>query len=211
MPDGDDTAGALLALTVLGDDPETRTAATAGARWLVDLQNSDGGIPTFCRGWGRLPFDQSSPDLTAHALRAWQAWRWVDPRIDGAMERAIRYLVQCQRGDGSWIPLWFGNPWRADQTNPVYGTARVLQCGDLLPHKTRQRGQQFLYSIQQEDASFGTIEDTALAVAALGDARGARWLEERVDFAPSPIGLYFAKLWYSEKLYPLIFTVAALR
>jgi squalene-hopene/tetraprenyl-beta-curcumene cyclase len=27
---------------------------------------------------------------------------------------------------------------------------------------------------------------------------------------PSPIGFYFAKLWYYEKLYPIIFTVAAL-
>ena len=27
---------------------------------------------------------------------------------------------------------------------------------------------------------------------------------------PSPIGFYFAKLWYFERLYPLIFTVAAL-
>jgi squalene-hopene/tetraprenyl-beta-curcumene cyclase len=27
---------------------------------------------------------------------------------------------------------------------------------------------------------------------------------------PAPIGFYFAKLWYYEKLYPLIFTVAAL-
>ena len=26
----------------------------------------------------------------------------------------------------------------------------------------------------------------------------------------APIGLYFAKLWYYERLYPLIFTVAAL-
>ena len=29
-------------------------------------------------------------------------------------------------------------------------------------------------------------------------------------FDPSPIGLYFAQLWYAEKLYPLIFTVGAL-
>ncbi len=27
---------------------------------------------------------------------------------------------------------------------------------------------------------------------------------------PTPIGFYFAKLWYFEKLYPMIFTVAAL-
>jgi len=29
-------------------------------------------------------------------------------------------------------------------------------------------------------------------------------------FPPSPIGFYFANLWYYEKLYPIIFTVAAL-
>ena len=27
---------------------------------------------------------------------------------------------------------------------------------------------------------------------------------------PSPIGFYFAKLWYYERLYPMVFTVAAL-
>lgn len=210
VPDGDDTAGALLALAVLGDDPEIRTAATAGAGWLIDLQNRDGGIPTFCRGWGTLPFDQSSPDLTAHALRAWQTWRTVDPRIERAMERAVRYLVREQRPDGAWVPLWFGNPWTEDQTNPVYGTARVLKCGDLLPAAARHRGTQFLASMQQPDGSFGTIEETALAVSVTGDERGMRWLSERTDMTASPIGLYFAKLWYYEKLYPLIFTVAAL-
>ena len=211
VPDGDDTSGALLALAVLGDDAEIRAAATAGVAWLIDLQNRDGGIPTFCRGWTKLPFDQSSPDLTAHALRAWQTWRSLDPRIDQVMARAVRYLLTCQQPDGSWIPLWFGNPWNANQANPVYGTARVLECGDLLPAEARQRGERFLRSRQREDGSFGTIEETALAVAALGDTRGARWLAERDAFDPSPIGLYFAKLWYSEKLYPLIFAAAALR
>ena len=37
---------------------------------VVGLQNRDGGLPTFCRGWGTLPFDRSGCDLTAHALRA---------------------------------------------------------------------------------------------------------------------------------------------
>ena len=27
---------------------------------------------------------------------------------------------------------------------------------------------------------------------------------------PSPIGFYFAKLWYYERLYPLIFTVSSM-
>ena len=214
VPDGDDTAGALLALSVLDDGdnaPDIRTAATAGVKWLLGLQNNDGGIPTFCRGWGTLPFDRSSPDLTAHALRAWREWQFLDPRIDNAMDRAVDHLVRAQQPDGSWIPLWFGNPWTADQTNPVYGTARVLECGDLLPADATRRGKRFLYSVQQEDGSFGTIEDTALAVSVLDDERGARWLQERPDFEASPVGLYFAKLWYSEKLYPLIFSVSALK
>jgi squalene-hopene/tetraprenyl-beta-curcumene cyclase len=41
------------------------------------------------------------------------------------------------------------------------------------------------------------------------------WLIARVESGewrqPSPIGFYFAKLWYYERLYPLIFTVAALK
>ena len=211
VPDGDDTSGALLALAVLGDDPEIQKAATAGVKWLIDLQNTDGGIPTFCRGWGKLPFDRSSPDITAHALRAWQRWRALDPRIDAALDRGVSYLLRSQQPDGSWIPLWFGNPWTADQTNPVYGTTQVLRCDDLLPKDARQRATQFLYSIQKPNGSFGTIEDTALAVTALNDERGRRWLKERSEFKPSPIGLYFAKLWYSEKLYPLIFTASALK
>ncbi len=191
-------------------DAEVLAAAAAAVGWLIDLQNDDGGLPTFCRGWGRLPFDRSSPDLTAHALRAWRAWRGVDPRVDRAMERAVAYLVRHQRPDGSWTPLWFGNPWTPDQTNPVYGTARVLECRDLLPAEARQRGEAFLRTMQRHDGGFGTIEETALAVAATGDPRGRRWLLTRDAFEPAPIGLYFAKLWYFEKLYPLIFTVAAL-
>ena len=83
VPDTDDTAGALLALTALRHSPgcdERRKrritrAATRATAWLLDLQNRDGGWPTFCRGWGKLPFDRSGADLTAHALRALHAWR----------------------------------------------------------------------------------------------------------------------------------------
>src|SRR3712207_7085641 len=43
-------------------------------------------------------------------------------------------------------------------------------------------------------------------------SRGAAWLVERTDggrtFEPSPIGFYFAKLWYYEREYPLIFDAA---
>jgi hypothetical protein len=45
-------------------------------------------------------------------------------------------------------------------------------------------------------------------------ARGVAWLVKRVgqdvECPASPIGFYFAKLWYFERLYPLIFAVGAL-
>ena len=43
---------------------------------------------------------------------------------------------------------------------------------------------------------------------------GISWLIRRVEDGtwtqPAPIGFYFAKLWYYERLYPMVFTVAAL-
>jgi hypothetical protein len=45
--------------------------------------------------------------------------------------------------------------------------------------------------------------------------RGAQWLIHRTqggrEFPPTPIGFYFAKLWYWENLYPVVWAVAALR
>ena len=107
------------------------TAAIRGIEWLAGLQNADGGIPTFCRGWGKLPFDRSSPELTAHALLAWSAWFGDLPellrnRIRAASQRAVAYLKKSQQPGGEWIPLWFGNQFAANDRNPVYGTSRVL-------------------------------------------------------------------------------------
>lgn len=232
VPDADDTPGALLALKALApDDPEVTSAASAGVTWLLGLQNSNGGIPTFCRGWGKLPFDQSCPDLTAHAIRAWQAW--PSDRTPRASELAFEYLVRAQQADGTWVPLWFGNQQAPEQINPTYGTSRVLLCAPLGSTDSWKRAVTqavgWLTRAQNEDGGFGgaaglasTIEETALAVEGLAAAggsaeavaRGCRWLAEHTSagtaFKPSPIGLYFAKLWYWDRLYPLIFTVGAL-
>ena len=241
VPDADDTPGALLALLHLGVvDASTRLAGQMGVRWLLDLQNRDGGIPTFCRGWGALPFDRSSPDLTAHTLRAWTAWlpqldESLERRTLRAVDRGLRFLVRQQRSDGSWLPLWFGNEDAPDDENPLYGTAKVVIAlrelrarGFALPDEILERAQQWL--VHRQDKSGGwsgaadgpvSVEETALAVEALAGTehvgatdRGAEWLVERVESGawsePAPIGFYFAKLWYYERLYPLIWTVGAL-
>jgi squalene-hopene/tetraprenyl-beta-curcumene cyclase len=292
VPDADDTAGSLLALSHLanlvddeapnpslramlratlqdhGADPsqvaqlprspdlsfEDRPVIQDGLHWLLDLQNRDGGWPTFCRGWGRLPFDRSGSDLTAHALRALAAWRpqmHADQAYHAAcrgqihfagfplvlferdLDHGLEFLETQQRPDGSWLPLWFGNQHSSTEENPVYGTARVLAAYrdlDMINNERAQRGVAWLWGAQNIDGGWGgapaipsSIEETALALEVLLAAgtearpavnKGLAWLVEQVESGgwsrPSPIGFYFAKLWYFEKLYPIIFSVAAL-
>lgn len=244
VPDADDTAGALLALRALGaTDSRSRRAAESGILWLLGLENRDGGIPTFCRGWGKLPFDQSAPDLTAHTLRALTAWQDdvagdLGRRIEGARQRMVRYLAQNQRPDGAWIPLWFGNEQADGFVNPTYGTTRTLRAltdlGSGATEAMRLRARDWLLRAQHPNGGWGgdrgvapSLEETALAVDALaddpsGDAacrdasrRGAAFIARRIAEGDleraSPIGFYFANLWYFEDLYPAIFAVSALR
>ncbi len=242
VPDADDTPGALLALHLLRDDAsraESTAAAERGVEWLLNIQNRDGGIPTFCRGWGTLPFDRSSPDLTAHTLRAWQIWLPdLSPPLQQRVRRqtvsAMEYLKRVQQTDGSWHPLWFGNQHRSDEANPTYGTTQVLRALlplEDFPREGAGRGITWLLDHQNPDGGWGagecspsSIEETALALDALagapGDAgavlqRGIAWLTAATDhgtrFPSTPIGFYFAKLWYHERLYPIIWTVSALR
>jgi squalene-hopene/tetraprenyl-beta-curcumene cyclase len=257
VPDADDTSGALLALCSLraraeGDAelcslaPHIEEAWAAGARWLMGLQNRDGGVPTFCRGWGALPFDQSSPDITAHALRAWRVspsreHARLEADLAGARRAAELFLVRSQETEGSWVPLWFGNQQAPGEVNRVYGTSRVILglLGAGLPEveAARRRGVDWLCAAQAADGSWGgaegggSVEETGLALEALGgvamasdgrtarlrDAleRGVAWLvaaEEAGRWSKaSPIGLYFARLWYAERLYPMVFGLAGLR
>lgn len=252
VPDADDTAGALVALHELSHRGPMGPvglipSVCAGIEWLLGLQNADGGIPTFCRGWTKLPFDKSAADLTAHALAAMSLWLPALPeplknRTERVVHRALRYLQETQRPDGSWTPLWFGNQSAANQENPVYGTSRALKhlatcrsgIGRIGPRGPMcERAVQWLLSAQNADGGWGgaasvasSIEETALAVDALAAAssdspaaaeavqRGAQWLiantNRGASLPPSPIGLYFARLWYFEELYPLIFTLCAL-
>jgi squalene-hopene/tetraprenyl-beta-curcumene cyclase len=259
VPDADDTAGAALALSRLdANHPDVRGAAFSGLQWLINLQNADGGLPTFCRGWGALPFDRSSADITAHGIQAWLAWLAAAPtplqtRLQNAIRSALQFLSHRQLPTGAWSPLWFGNEHAPEEQNFTYGTARVLASlaslaaaersawfepyFERLLQQTLSRGAMWLMNAQQKTGAWSgaesgpvSIEESALALTALARAlphlheqrssvaaaisRGSDWLISRVESGewkqPSPIGFYFARLWYYERLYPIIFTVGAL-
>ncbi|TWU47277.1 Squalene--hopene cyclase [Rubripirellula tenax] len=260
VPDSDDTPGAILALGRMRahcDSAELREridrATKEGTRWLLKLQNRNGGWPTFCRGWGKLPFDRSSTDLTAHAIRGLAVGNHGDEAIgvNRAIERGTKFLMRSQQADGAWLPLWFGNQDRPDEDNPIYGTSKVLMAKALMGgadasrrQSTEHKAIEYLIATQNADGGWGggpsvvtftasggksvtsTVEETALAVDALafagsGNPGADQAIIDGVAFlidsvvagrhrVPWPIGFYFAKLWYYERLYPLIFTMAAL-
>ncbi len=242
VPDGDDTPGVLLALLKLQPKDQVKDVVLAGCSWLFKLQNGDGGFPTFSKGWGKLPFDQSCSDLTGHNLLALSSVmenysddlnKQFKRQLQKSFKKALGYLEKHQQDDGSWLPLWFGNQLAPGHKNPVYGTARVLTyikdalAHQWLPARFRkrlmilvERGNKYLIHAQNHNGSWGgdiqipgTIEETALVVSALASPdnwskclSGLKWIEDyRIinGLKPAPIGLYFASLWYDEKLYPV--------
>lgn len=249
VPDGDDTPGAILALLNIAPPTTIKEEVLAAGEWLLKLQNNDGGFPTFSKGWGKLPFDQSCADLTGHCILALtkimyhyneELPEWYNTKIRSSLKKALSYLKKQQQDDGAWLPLWFGNQQTKNHANPVYGTARVatylndallflkshagleLQMKPLI-----EKSQSFLLRAQNNDGSWGgdkniqgTIEETSLSVSALmGDEfmsvkqKAFAWLDKTYKsqgLKPAPIGLYFALLWYDEKMYPLTLYIEAL-
>jgi squalene-hopene/tetraprenyl-beta-curcumene cyclase len=282
VPDADNTAGALLALAEWRDAcPDLKRhrlqlATRQGIEWLLDLQNKDGGWPTFCRNWGTIPADQSASDVTAHVVRALAHWRYIwqsspadikqsrneerslADRLSSAIDTGVNFLELQQRNDGSFVPLWFGNQHHPEGHNLVYGTARVLMmCAELgsLESELAQRAARWLLGVQHANGGWGpprtspatslsnvyrphsaraedalaglcSVEETSLAVEALlplaesnqlyarAVQNGLNWLTDAVEHGrlrqPAPIGFYLAKLWYHERLYPLVFATSAL-
>jgi len=246
VPDADDTAAALIALYHLGE-PASSDTVQRGIEWLLNLQNvagriapfpRDGGIPTFCRGWGKLPFDLSCPDISAHAFKAFSCFeaglpQRLQKRVARAKRRILRYLQNVQRDDGAFIPLWFGDQKAESKEAPVYGSAVVLEhlqgfddpAAQEMLHKTKA----FLLAAQHATGGWGSSDSeqdyatvTARCVTALRPYSEAQSAIERArDFLrpymqhphtipPEPIGLYFAHLWYSEELYGPVFLMSAL-
>lgn len=164
-PDVDDTAMVAMALKRIGGRANIE-AAKRGVRWIIAMQNDDGGWAAFDKTQHRrileyVPFadhnamqDPSCADITGRVLEC-LAWHGYSMR-DEPVRRAAAYLQQQQQLEGCWFGRW--------GVNYIYGTWQAIvgpiRCGVDVREKWIQRAGAWMKSVQQLDGSFG---ETALS------------------------------------------------
>jgi len=186
-PDTDDTAMVLMALAKTGqmNTAEGRPAVERGLRWLLGMQNCDGGWAAFDRDINRevltlVPFadhnamlDPSCPDITARVLEALGHYGFGcdHPQV----RRAIVFLRKTQEEAGGWIGRW--------GVNYIYGTWQVL-CGLRSIGFDRQdpmvrRAVAWLRQVQQSCGGWGetcrSYDDPSLAGKGTPTASQTAW------------------------------------
>jgi squalene-hopene/tetraprenyl-beta-curcumene cyclase len=126
-PDVDDT---IMVLMALQGQPagEMKAAIDRGRRWVLAMQNRDGGWGAFDRNNSRrflcyVPFadhnamiDPSTPDLAGRTLECLAALGY---RLGhAAIDRGVAFLRRTQQSDGAWYGRW--------GVNYIYGTWQGL-------------------------------------------------------------------------------------
>ena len=169
-PDSDDTGMVIEALAESEDllDKSAETAIEKGTRWLLGMQNSDGGFPTWDRntsklfdwitenGISKIPdvSDISQGDITARVIKGLVA-QPDHPSVASAVKRACEFLVNKRvKTKDTSLPLWRGE-WMTDY---AYGTAQALDA--LLIAKCWDSAEatpdiQWLISKQNPDGGWG--------------------------------------------------------
>ncbi|MHB1156531.1 MAG: squalene--hopene cyclase [Phycisphaerales bacterium] len=167
-PDVDDTAMVAMALhqAANASAPQAAAAAKRGVRWLMAMQNEDGGWAAFDRTIHRpileaIPFadhnaiqDPSCPDITGRTLEC-LGHLGLTPSHP-AVVKAVEFLQQTQEPEGCWFGRW--------GVNYIYGTWQVV-CGlrnigvDMGEAWVRRAGE-WLRGAQQDDGSFGESADS---------------------------------------------------
>lgn len=176
FPDCDDTALVAMALTRVGGDAN-RAAAGRGVRWLLAMQNDDGGWAAFDRTRDRrmleyVPFadhnamqDPSCPDITGRVLEclAWNGYTTAH----SAVARAVDFIRSRQEPDGPFFGRW--------GVNYIYGTWQAVvgpvRCGVSRDEDWIRRAAAWIKSVQKPDGGFGESADSYIDPALKG--RGA--------------------------------------
>ena len=164
-PDVDDTAMVAMALNRAGGDAAL-AAADRGVKWMLAMQNADGGWAAFDRTIHRpilehIPFadhnaiqDPSCPDITGRTLEC-MGYHGYTPS-DPPVAKAIGFLKSKQEEEGCWFGRW--------GVNYLYGSWQVLcgldTVGVDMNERWVQKAGRWLRSVQKEDGSFGESADS---------------------------------------------------
>jgi squalene-hopene/tetraprenyl-beta-curcumene cyclase len=209
-PDTDDTSMVLMALAKTGHawasrgrtagrgGPTThsrfahgapraalRPAALRGVRWLLGMQNRDGGWAAFDRDVNheiltKIPFadhnamlDPSCPDITARVLESLghYGYRVGNREVD----RAVSFLQATQEANGAWLGRW--------GVNYIYGTWQVLTGLQSVGYDMRQpmvrRAVAWLQRVQPPGGGWGetcrSYDEPALAGQGTPTASQTAW------------------------------------
>jgi squalene-hopene/tetraprenyl-beta-curcumene cyclase len=176
-PDVDDTFQVLTSLSKVqfpdrGRERRKRDAMERALKWLLTMQNKDGGWASFDKDCDeqfltQIPFadhnamiDPSTADITGRGLEALAnlGFKMDHP----AVQRAMSFLAKEQERDGTWFGRW--------GVNYIYGTWLVLTglqaIGEDMWEPRYQAAGAWLRSIQNEDGGWGesprTYDDPSL-------------------------------------------------
>lgn len=167
-PDCDDTAETLTALARVrfpepAEDRHRREALERGLRWLLSMQNDDGGWAAFDRGCDHdvltlIPFadhnamiDPSCEDITGRALQALGVLE-LEPTRE-SVRRGASFLLRRQAPDGTWYGRW--------GCNFLWGTWLALRglasAGVDLSEARHHRALDWILDHQNEDGGWGEL------------------------------------------------------
>ncbi|MFY9610602.1 MAG: squalene--hopene cyclase [Blastocatellia bacterium] len=170
-PDVDDTFQVLTALSkVQFSDPRQQNrkleAMDRGMRWVLSMQNRDGGWASFDKDCDeqfltQIPFadhnamiDPSTSDITGRGVETLSrlGFRKEHP----VLQKALTFLDGEQERDGSWFGRW--------GCNYIYGTWLVLHglktIGEDMLEPRYQAAGCWIRSIQNADGGWGELPDS---------------------------------------------------
>jgi squalene-hopene/tetraprenyl-beta-curcumene cyclase len=162
-------------------------------RYLQRSQRSDGSWLPLWFGNQRAPRQENPVYGTSRVVAALAELNHDEyPAATAMLTRAAAWLMDAQNTDGGWGGERTSASTIEETALAVEAIARTMQW-------SKQPACHFEIGMDEINHSL---------------TRGVNWLIDAIhrgeDLHPSPIGLYFASLWYSQSLYPIIFTVAAL-
>jgi squalene-hopene/tetraprenyl-beta-curcumene cyclase len=170
-PDVDDTFQVLTALSkVRFSDPQRESrkleAIDRGLRWVLSMQNRDGGWGSFDKDCDeqfltQIPFadhnamiDPSTSDITGRGVEALSNLGFS--KDHPVAQKAITFLQGEQERDGSWFGRW--------GCNYIYGTWLVLHGLKTIGEDMMEPGYQaagcWLRGVQNADGGWGELPDS---------------------------------------------------